>query len=117
METPIADGNSCGPNAADRCCGGVCVDISTDTNHCGGCGTSCADGLECESVDTTNTCELAPANTSGRCRCQAANAQCPLGQLCRTVAPYTNRCVPAGNANCTSAFVGQSSCPSFCAYE
>jgi len=117
VDTPVADGSSCGPDSKDRCCGGTCVDISTDTDHCGGCGTSCAAGLDCEPVDVTSTCDLAPANTSGRCRCQGANAQCPHGQLCRTYTPFTNRCVPAGNANCTSDYFSQNSCPSFCAYE
>jgi hypothetical protein len=95
----------------------VCVDISTDTAHCGGCNSACADGLECEPVSATSTCELAPAATSGRCRCEGLNTQCPLGQLCRTYEPYTNRCVPPADENCHGIRVGQNSCPSYCAYE
>lgn len=112
----VANGTPCGPNAADRCCGGECVDISSDTGHCGGCNTPCAPGLECESVEVTNTCESSPAQTSGRCRCQAANAQCPLGQLCRTVTPYTNRCVPETSDNCDGIRIGVNFCPSYCSY-
>lgn len=115
--TPVPDGTSCGNDSADRCCGGACVDISTDTAHCGGCNTACAAGLECEPVTETSSCELTPANTSGRCRCQTSNAQCPLGQLCRTVPPFTDRCVTAGDDNCQGDAFFQSSCPSFCGYE
>lgn len=112
----VADGTACGPNAADRCCGGQCVDISSDTDHCGGCNTPCFEGLECESVAVTDTCESSPAQTSARCRCQTANAQCPLGQLCRTVSPYVDRCVPETSANCDGIRIGVNFCPSYCSY-
>jgi hypothetical protein len=114
--TPVEDGTSCGAEAAARCCGGACVDISSDTAHCGGCNTACAAGLQCESISATNTCEIAPEATSGRCRCQFSNAQCPGGQICRTFTPYTDRCVPPSEANCDGAAFYQNSCPSFCGY-
>lgn len=110
------DGTSCGAEASARCCSGNCVDISSDTSHCGGCNTACAPGLDCESISETNTCEVAPEATSGRCRCQFSNAQCPLGQICRTYTPYTDRCVPPSEDNCAGTAVYQNGCPSFCAY-
>lgn len=114
--TPVPDGTSCGDQAKDRCCGGTCVDISSDTAHCGGCNTPCWEGFECESISATSTCEVAPEATSGRCTCAGTNSQCPLGQLCRTYEPYTNRCVPPSDDNCDGVRVSQNSCPTFCSY-
>lgn len=114
--TPVANGTSCGDQPKDRCCNGTCVDISSDTAHCGGCDSPCWDGQACESISETSSCEIAPEATSGRCTCQGANSQCPLGQLCRTYEPYTNRCVPASDANCDGVRVAQNSCPTFCTY-
>ena len=28
-------------------CGGICVDITSDPDHCGGCGNACSEGLSC----------------------------------------------------------------------
>ncbi len=113
-----ANGASCGGNPANRCCGGSCVNLSTNRSHCGGCGTACDPGFACESIATTNSCSNHNANVSGRCRCNGANAQCPRGQLCRTVSPYTNRCTPASVSNCASGQndVMLNSCPDFCRY-
>lgn len=112
------DGYQCGANAANRCCSGSCVNISSNRSHCGGCGSACATGLNCESVSVTNTCSRAPSNVSGRCRCQAANSQCPGGQICRTVSPFTNRCTPDAVADCAAgqSIVTLNSCPDYCAY-
>jgi hypothetical protein len=74
-------------------------------------------GLDCESISETSTCEFAPEATSGRCRCEFSNAQCPLGQLCRTVEPYVDRCVPPESSNCDGVRFGIDFCPSYCGYE
>lgn len=113
---PSVDGSPCGAAAADRCCGGTCVDISSDPQHCGGCGSACADGQDCESVEVTAECPDAPAATSGRCRCAMASDECPLGQVCRTVSPYAGRCTPESSANCEGDFVEVQLCPNYCAY-
>lgn len=112
------DGASCGAAAANRCCSGVCVDISSDEANCGGCGQACAAGRTCESVAVTTSCPLAPAATSGRCTCAGATAECPDGQICRTQSPYANRCTPNGAANCApgGTFVDVDFCPNFCRY-
>lgn len=114
--TPAEDGDSCGPNAADRCCDGACVDISTDASNCGGCGVACDADDTCESVSVTASCELAPANTTGRCTCDAANVDCPDGQICRTVTPFNNRCTPDGPEDCVSDWVDLDLCPNYCQY-
>ncbi len=42
----VCEGGACGC-PAERSCGGGCVDIDTDPNHCGGCGNACAPGQGC----------------------------------------------------------------------
>lgn len=118
VATSRADGASCGASAAERCCSGTCVDISSDEANCGGCGEACAVGRTCESVALTTSCPDKPAATTGRCTCAGANAECPDGQLCRTVTPYTNRCTPSGAANCApnETFVEVNFCPNYCLY-
>lgn len=117
-ELAAANGSSCGSAAADRCCGGTCVDISSNVNHCGGCNVGCQAPFACESVSATSQCSSSPAATTGRCRCNADNNHCPLGQVCRTFTPYTNRCAPAGAANCGggASFVDLTMCPNYCGY-
>ncbi len=113
----LADGDPCGVDEADRCCGGACVDISSDADHCGGCGVTCDADDICESVSVTNACDSAPVATSGRCTCDGANIDCPLGQICRTVTPFANRCTPNGSANCVDAFADVNLCPNYCFYD
>jgi len=109
------EGTSCGAMASLRCCGGACVDISTDETHCGGCSAACAAGKACESVEATSNCSAHPADTSGRCTCNATSL-CPLGQICRTAQPYAGRCTPDTPAQCDDAFTDVNSCPNFCGY-
>lgn len=118
VATTRPDGALCGTTAAQRCCSGTCVNISSDEANCGGCGQKCAPGRTCESVSVTNSCPQAPAATTGRCTCAGANAECPDGQICRNQTPYTNRCTPSGAANCAPGqiFVDVNLCPNFCRY-
>jgi hypothetical protein len=115
--TPVADGMSCGMVSADRCCGGTCVDISSDASNCGGCGLECDPSQSCEAISVTNTCDPSPADTSGRCTCAGLNAQCPPTQVCRTVTPFDNRCAPDDASDCPGTFVDVASCPNFCRYD
>jgi len=112
------DGASCGAAASRRCCSGTCVDISSDESNCGGCGQACAPGRTCESVAVTTACGLAPPETSGRCTCAAANAECPDGQICRNQTPAANRCTPTSVTNCApgQVYVDVDYCPRFCRY-
>lgn len=114
--TPQSDGTSCGLRPADRCCAGACVDIASDEMNCGGCGLTCVGGHTCETVSNTATCELAPADTSGRCTCNGANAECPDGHVCRTQSPFTNLCTPETAGACPGTFVPVNFCPNYCAY-
>lgn len=121
---PAAEGSSCGAAASLRCCGGNCVDISSTTQHCGGCGIACIAGYACESVAATTTCTgFTPANTSGRCTCNnLAVGTCPTGQICRSAITYPNRCQPPINNDaglgCAPGERVQaiSGCPAYCYY-
>jgi hypothetical protein len=112
------NGSSCGSTAANRCCQGACVNIATNETHCGGCNSTCASGLSCESVASTTQCTSAPSSVSGRCRCNGSNAQCPRNQICRTVTPYNNRCAPLSASNCATdeRVISLSGCPDYCRY-
>jgi hypothetical protein len=111
----LDDGSSCGPRAADRCCAGACVDISSDDDHCGGCFAACVASKSCESISETTMCSTKPAETTGRCTCDA-NAECPYGQICRNVSPHPWRCAPEGASACHGTFFQMDGCPNYCGY-
>ncbi len=46
-DPPCGASNTCCDGRAQWCCSGVCVDLDTDPNHCGNCGTACASGQTC----------------------------------------------------------------------
>jgi hypothetical protein len=111
----VADGTSCGNQPAARCCGGSCVDISVNTSHCGGCGSTCSPNQACESVANTATCEPSPEHTTGRCMCDSTS-ECPEGQICRTTLPYAGRCTPDDASGCVGKFTNLDLCPNYCGY-
>ena len=117
--TQAMDGTSCGLTAAARCCGGNCVDTSTNASNCGGCGIACGLGFTCESVALSCVAPFNPANTSGRCTCDVAIANsCPRAQNCRGTAPGVNRCQPLDAGQCAAGEQIQTiaGCPSYCFY-
>jgi hypothetical protein len=118
VPTVSPDGTQCGTLEAERCCSGTCINISSDKNNCGGCGQKCAVGRICEGVAQTTSCGIKPANTSGRCTCAGANAECPDGQICRTQTPHANRCTPEAVNDCAAGqmFIDVDFCPNFCRY-
>ncbi|MBX7100599.1 MAG: hypothetical protein K1X89_22990 [Myxococcaceae bacterium] len=119
VATAKGDGASCGTAAASRCCNGSCVDISSNTANCGGCGTKCASGRACQSISVTTGCTPHPASTTGRCVCAGATAECSRGQICRAgQTSYNNLCTPNGASNCAPGekFVDVNFCPNYCSY-
>ncbi len=51
------DGGNC--TMGQSSCGGMCFDLQTDPNHCGGCTTTCLSGVEtCTAGSCTSTCTM-----------------------------------------------------------
>jgi hypothetical protein len=100
----LADGTSCG-TTWQKCCGGACVNISTDEGHCAGCGLTCYTGYSCTIYSGWPTCD-----------CGAANIQCHggSGQLCSTTYGV---CACTSSSGCAT---GQTcvtrSGPNYCTY-
>jgi hypothetical protein len=62
-------------------CGGVCLDLQTDTANCGACGTTCMAGQAC---------------VAGTCGCRSGSMAC--GGSCIDLQTDTNNCGMCGNA-------------------
>ena len=80
-----------------------------------GCGSG-----RCEAASTI---ACGGGGLTGRCICNGATAQCPVGaggrrQVCRTQTPNNNRCAPENQSACGAGttFVDVSFCPNYCRY-
>lgn len=73
--TPLADESSC---SGGSCCSATCVDESTDTGHCGACGTTCptvANGTAtCSSGSCGINCDSGYVLSAGSC----ISSSCPV---------------------------------------
>lgn len=105
----LRDGTSCGTQASDRCCGGRCTRISSDTQNCGGCGVVCKTGTVCDDAVTPSSCGPNSLVT-GRCTC-ASNTDCPGTQTC-----VTSRCSPLACRPYELRIQVDSTCPAYCKY-
>jgi hypothetical protein len=88
-----AEGASCGTDRA--CCGGTCVNLRTNPNHCGRCGYTCS----------PNSAGSAICHNGG-CACPDFGAVCPSGCGCRSRYQGGTFCT-ALDATC----VGAKQCP------
>jgi hypothetical protein len=62
-------GPNCDAASGESNCGGVCVDLFTDPDHCGGCAIACPDGSVCTAGECAPTCDTASgeADCGGVC--------------------------------------------------
>jgi hypothetical protein len=73
----VCDGNVCAPGTAPGCgagltnCGGICRDLLTDEDNCGGCGTRCSGGRACIGGTCQATCAAYGASA-----CQTPTTVC-----------------------------------------
>ena len=111
------DGSVCDPNPCPNgktCCDSQCVDLQTDTAHCGSCDAApCADGETCKDgvcagcpspcADGESCCE----GGTTCCEVCCEDACCPSGESC--VEGVCATCTPACTAGQTCC--GGSCCP------
>ncbi|MBL8682345.1 MAG: hypothetical protein JNK05_24465 [Myxococcales bacterium] len=118
---PVVDGGTGGCPAGQAPCTGRCVDLQTDSDHCGVCGRSCAGGANVVSGRCTlGACAIAECrpgfrdcdgNASNGCEvdismpanCGACGRTCTGTQVC-TMAGCADSC-PSGQMLCSGACV------------
>ncbi len=118
------DGCTCGSNqrciGSLGCCNGSCIDIQTDTNNCGGCGSQC-------SAYTSNACVDGTCACGSGTECQGGRRCCTNG--CKDTSSDVYNCGSCGNAcgvgltcsggqcfcGSTPCVFGESCCGDYCA--
>ena len=73
-------------------CNGTCVNLQTDSYHCGKCGTKCNAGEVCANGKCSLTCQSGLTNCSGSCvnltsdaiHCGKCGTKCNAGEVCAT---------------------------------
>jgi len=70
----------CGPGRVHCMGDGICADLSSDVEHCGGCDIDCPEGAEC---------------TSGECVCPTTTVDC--GNECADLSASEMNCGACGN--------------------
>ena len=86
-------------------CGGACVDVQTDPNHCGGCNQPCAPDPQHPVADTcsggTCVCGAAAGPCGAGLTCVAAVCTCTPGGLCTGCCSKDRQtCYPASTTTC-----------------
>lgn len=114
------DSDSC--NVGQVCCGGSCVSLDTDSNHCGTCGTVCTDqgaascgttgtcaGGSCAIYDLATICRIAADTCDLNENCAGDGSPCPADAF----KPGTTECRPAaGVCDVAESCTGSSAaCP------
>ncbi len=103
------DGQSCafGPGGGGgACCGGKCVDPTTDPENCGGCGigsatSTCVGGFVFPPAADAGTCPPCPAELT----CLGPGSNTSNGPYC-----YTSQCGLAGGLLCLQAGGSRGAC-------
>lgn len=107
------DGSTCTPacGSGKTCCSSTCVDLQTDINNCGACGTKCASGETCKDGACAG-CN--PPCASGKSCCEGGTICCEI--CCEDVCcPSGESCVEGVCATCTPpCTAGQTCCGGSC---
>jgi hypothetical protein len=77
-------------------CGGICVDLMTDFNHCGGCKQACPWGLTNECVAGACVCGKENAPCDNGLNCVKGACTCVAGGFCKGCC-QGDTCVPVGS--------------------
>ena len=93
-----SDDDGCGANA--EMCGEVCVDVLSDTNHCGGCGQACA---------ADNVCD------AGMCASECSGGRTQCGQLCVDLTSNLAHCGECGESCDADGACIEGNCQDSCA--
>jgi hypothetical protein len=139
--TPTSTSTTGGSNCAasgTQDCGGVCVDLYSNAQNCGSCGSPCPAGYGCSNAICTcaagtqdcgagcislmtnpancgacaNACAAGQACTAGACACQAGLEDCGTG--CVNTMADVNNCGACGTA-CGAQVCSQGACSDTCA--
>lgn len=116
---PCAEFSACAlpaapPGVNGVCCGGTCIDVSSDPNNCGMCGETCGGSTNCNQ----GFCEPAGWQCTA---CAFCGAACPVGSSCGVGAVCTlpdggqtycsqNSDCPAGDVCVNSGLCAPTSC-------
>jgi len=107
--------DQCGPSNT-TCCGaiGICVDILTDFNHCGGCSSPCntmlaslCSGGSCAcgtGAPCTSGQQCVGSGTSATCQCNSTSCPsgCCNGTMCVPYASQSDNLCGSSGATCTA---------------
>ncbi|WP_437614068.1 MXAN_6577-like cysteine-rich protein [Sorangium sp. So ce834] len=102
-------------------CDGICVDTSSNTSHCGACGTACSSGQVCSAGACVAVCESGQTLCGGSCvdvdtdeaHCGSCNTACEEGQTCRGGDCQGGGCAE-GRTECGGECVDTASDPENC---
>jgi hypothetical protein len=115
----------CGQSASAALCdqgdaGPACVNLMTDNQHCGACGTVCPSGQVCSQGNCQGSCASGLATCGSECvdtatdpaNCGGCNKPCMPNQICQS-SGCVDICDP-GLMRCGSSCIDPSSDPSNC---
>lgn len=90
-------------------CSGVCVNLNSDPQNCGACGTACDTGMACvlaACIACTPSCEGAVCGDDG---CGGSCGTCPSGFGCTG-----GECIPGCTPSCADRECGDDGCGGSC---